>query len=302
MIEIRNITITPRGDKMIIDANIELDEAFENCFIKEVFIDTQDTYTMSGPSENIVYRKLITKNDASKLPESTISINGVEKVRNLHLEICEEEICANLMSDFFVVYIQADGVFDKSEVSRCDSFNVVLGCCFWMWPLYKEFMNFIRELNTKCEVPRNFIYTYLKYQGLITSVRTGNIADAIFLYSKYIMTRHNSRHDYNNNHDDVHCGCNEHHHHHHHHNCDDEYHNCDDEYHHHHHHKSDNDNDNDNKHDGHHEHHHHHHPNYFEDHYCNHCHHHSNGGDDLKFVHGINHNCNCNGGNHFKRH
>lgn len=298
MIEIRNITITPRGDKMIIDANIELDESFENCFIKEVFIDTQDTYTMSGPSENIVYRKLITKDDASKLPESTITINGVEKVRNLHLVIYEEEICASLMSDFFVVYIQADGVFDKSEVSRCDSFNVVLGCCFWMWPLYKEFMNFIRELNTKCEVPRNFIYTYLKYQGLITSVRTGNVADAIFLYSKYIMTRHHHHHEHHHDHhdhhhDDVHCGCHEHHH---------QHHNCDDDNHHHHHHKPDNDNDSNNAHDGHHEHHHHHHPNYFEDHYCHHCHHHSNGGDDLKFVHGINHNCNCNGGNHFKRH
>lgn len=291
MIEIRNITITPKGDKMIIDANIELDEAFENCFIKEVFIDTQDTYTMSGPSENIVYRKLITKDDASKLPESTITINGVEKVRNLHLVICEEEICANLMSDFFVVYIQADGVFDKSEVSRCDSFNVVLGCCFWMWPLYKEFMNFIRELNTKCEVPRNFIYTYLKYQGLITSVRTGNVADAIFLFDKYIRTKHNHHYEHHHDHhdhhhDDVHCGCHDHHHHHHH-----------DEDDHHHPHKPDDD---DKEHD---HHHHHHHPNYFEDeHYCYHCHHHSNGGNDLKFVHGFNHNCNCNGGNHFKRH
>lgn len=290
MIEIRNITITPRGDKMIIDANIELDEAFENCFIKEVFIDTQDTYTMSGPSENIVYRKLITKDDASKLPESTITINGVEKVRDLHLVICEEEICASLMSDFFVVYIQADGEFNKSEVSRCDSFNVVLGCCFWMWPLYKEFMNFIRELNTKCEVPRNFIYTYLKYQGLITSVRTGNVADAIFLFDKYIRTKHNHHHEHHHNyhdhhHDDIHCGCHDHHHHHHH-----------DEDDHHHPHKPDDD-------DKEHDHlHHHHHPNYFEDHYCHHCHHHSNGGDDLKFVHGINHNCNCNGGNHFKRH
>ena len=227
MIEIRNININPQGDKLVIDANIVSNTIFDNCYIKKVYIDTQNTYTVSGPSENTVYEKDITTDDADKfLPNSTITIDEKEYVRNLHLVISEEEICANLQSDFFIIYIQSDGDFDKSKISKCDSSTLISGCVFWMRPLYSDFLGFVRELNQSCEVPRNFIYLYLQYQALLVAVRTGNMLEAIEIFKKFIM-----RHPHHEHHDNSCYHCGEHHH--------KEEHDEDDEHFHHHHHHHD---------------------------------------------------------------
>lgn len=209
MIHIKHLNINPRGDKLIIDAGIVVDSLFKDCYIKKIFIDTQDTYTIAGPSERTVYELDITEYDASMEPNSKFELDDCVRVRDIHVVIPQEEICASLKSDFLIVYIQADGNFDKSQISRCESSQIVVGCVYWMKPMYNQFLAFIRELNERCDVPRNYIYKFMQYHALQAAVSTGNMVEAIMIFNKYIRYFH-PHHKHKHEHDD------EHHHHDHH--------------------------------------------------------------------------------------
>lgn len=181
MIQINDIKINPQADTLTIDAEIKPNEAFGNCYIKKIYIDTQDSYLTSGPSEDLVYEKEISDEDIV----STVVINGEPKARKVVVEIPQINIEANLSSNFFIVYIEAEGTISPNA-SCCESDFMVVGCVFWMRRVYQGFLNWIKEIANTCEIPKNFIYAFLQYQALLTSVRTGNMMEAIKIYNKYI--------------------------------------------------------------------------------------------------------------------
>lgn len=186
MIQINNITINKNAEKLIIDAQIISSLAYENCYLKKIYIDTQDSYLSSGPSEDTVYEHDITFEDAKDEYNSTIEIDQEEKVRKLYIEIPQEAICASLRNNFFIVYIEAAGEADTTKVVCCDLNPLKIGCVLWMQPLYSRFLAWIREIDNTCEIPVNYNYFFLQYHGLITSIRTCNIMEAIRIYNKYI--------------------------------------------------------------------------------------------------------------------
>lgn len=166
MILINDIYINTNGDKLVIDAATDdLDT-----IISHIYIDTQDTYLTTGPSDDRVYEHEVTKVDAK---DDCNSLTEDENVRKMRIEIPQEDICASLRSNFFIVYIEdGDG-------------NIVIGTALWMRPIFNSFLHWIREINQECELPRHFIYLHLQYQALILAVRTCNLMEAIKIYNKY---------------------------------------------------------------------------------------------------------------------
>lgn len=171
MIQINQIYIDLTAENLIIDAEIPLgDEGF----MSHVYIDTQDSYLTTGPSDDTVYEQDITIEDAKDECNSFIDGN----IRKMRIEIPQEAICASLKSNLFIVYLE-----DNEG-------KTVIGTAIWMRPLYNRFLAWIREIGHNCEIPRNFIYLYLQYQAFITSIRTCNIMEAIKIYNKYFRRIH----------------------------------------------------------------------------------------------------------------
>lgn len=187
MIQFNDIKINTQADTLSIDVEIIPDEAFSKCYLKKIYIDTQDSYLTSGPSEDVVYTKEIDKGDIDyNIPGSYVEIDDDKKVRKLKIDIPQIEIKANLASNFFIVYVEADGIISDTNVNFCETDYMGVGCVFHMRKVYQGFISWIREIANSCEIPKNFIYSYLQYQALLTSVRTGNMMEAIKIYNKYI--------------------------------------------------------------------------------------------------------------------
>ena len=55
MLHFEELRITPDNKYLIIDVSVDKDEYFDNIVIDSIIIDTQDTYSISGPSSNPVY-------------------------------------------------------------------------------------------------------------------------------------------------------------------------------------------------------------------------------------------------------
>lgn len=120
------------------------------------------------------------------------------KPRKIHLVIQQKDVCADLKSNFFIIYLEAEG----DVPDKCEANYITTGAVFYMKSLYQAFLSWIRELNKNCEVPKNFIYIYLQYQALLVAVRTCNMMEAIKIYNKYI------RHLYGHHHGSPRGGCN----------------------------------------------------------------------------------------------
>ena len=169
MIQINDIHITNDAFNLIIDAQVIGDSES----INHIYIDTQDSFLTTGPSEDVVYEQDITEENVSDECNAVKIIDEHTFIRKIRLSIPQEAICASLKNNFFIVYLEDDeGKLTTTTV-------------FWHKPLYNSFLRWIREIGYKCEIPRNFIYLFLQYQALITAVRTCNILEAIKIYNKY---------------------------------------------------------------------------------------------------------------------
>lgn len=57
MINIKELRIDPKSNKLIIDAQVRELDYYNNVHIKSLSIDTQDTYDMTGPSANALFKQ-----------------------------------------------------------------------------------------------------------------------------------------------------------------------------------------------------------------------------------------------------
>lgn len=187
MIQINQIIIDKKGEKLRIDAEIIGDSAFVNRYIKKIYLDTQDSFLTSGPSEDLVYEHEVTVADAADELNATQTIDSVERVKKLHIEIPQEEITASLQHNMFIVYLEAGGVnAETPPADCCENIEIVVGAVIWMKPLYGDFLAFNRELNNSCEIPKNFLYIFLQYQAFLVAVRTNNMLEAIRIYNEFL--------------------------------------------------------------------------------------------------------------------
>ena len=59
MIQFNELKITKDGLNLIIDVSIEKGDYYEDVFLDSIYIDTEETFTNSGPSDNYKYYKEI---------------------------------------------------------------------------------------------------------------------------------------------------------------------------------------------------------------------------------------------------
>lgn len=188
MIVFNNVRISQDDKYITIDAEIENNKYYENMYIDSVIIDNQDTFSPNGPSNNPIYTY-----KAQPLNSDIYS-------RKVHLELTKVDLnLATLEKNIFFIYIVAGGVPAPDTPCGYDN-NTAVKVLVNTYPVYRNIMNYIKELGNTCSVPYNLIDKSLQLKMLDISIQTGNNVETINIWKKYFID--------NITNEPINCNCN----------------------------------------------------------------------------------------------
>nr|DAP80951.1 MAG TPA: hypothetical protein [Crassvirales sp.] len=167
MIQFNELRINPQGTQLIIDVSVIDSIYYQNVYLDTISIDTQDTFTESGPSTSTVYK-------------TTISGNS----KSTRLELGISEILPSLLDNMFFVWVKTKGT--PSSSTPCGEDNTLtLGVVIALYPLYQQSLNYIKEVENECIIPKKFINFILQLKAFQLSVRTGHYPQAIKYWERF---------------------------------------------------------------------------------------------------------------------
>lgn len=168
MVQFNELRIIPNGTRLIIDVSVRDLEYYTNVYLDSIIVDTQDTYLDSGPSSTPVYSK---------------KIEG--DVKSFRVEIGKGDLLPALDNNMFIVYVKTKGIPSADTPCGMDN-EYTIGVTLWLCPMYDYMMGYVREVERKCVVPRNFINAFLRYKAFMVAINTNNYIQAIDYYNRYI--------------------------------------------------------------------------------------------------------------------
>lgn len=193
MIQFNELKIIPDGTKLIIDASVEDLSYYTNIYIDSVAIDNQDTYIPSGVSSNPLYNMKIISHvhllseEIEANPEDYVGYSVSKNVKNIRLELSVSDFTTpikDLNSNLFFVYVMVKGTPSPDTPCGMDNQSTV-GVVFNLIPLYNMYMQYFKELEATCSIPKNLINSILKLKGLELALMTGNYFQAVTYWNKY---------------------------------------------------------------------------------------------------------------------
>jgi hypothetical protein len=183
MIVFNECRIDSEGKYLIVEASVENLDYFKNVYIESMIIDTQDTFSANGPSENPIYSRDISS-EGTDISEEGYDILGVYRdeenfVKYIRLRLPVSALKINNINDnIFFIYIGAGGT--PSGYTPCGMDNqYTLGIAVNLRPIYNKAMSYLKEFNTNCETPKGFIDMILRLKAFELSLKTGNYLEAI---------------------------------------------------------------------------------------------------------------------------
>lgn len=146
----------------------EIENYYDNVYIDKIIVDTQDTFTTSGPSANPIY---------------SVTVNGNEKKVSISLSSTELG-GIDINHTMFFVYGVAKGTPAPETPCGYDDVNSV-GVTFSMCPIYNKTMGYIKEVENSCEIPKDFINMIIQLKAIQYSVDSGHFTQAVKYYNKF---------------------------------------------------------------------------------------------------------------------
>lgn len=203
MIVLEQCRIDPEGKSLIIEASIENLSYYKDVYIESVIIDTNDTYSPNGPSENFVYHQdyeitalktgVKEKCSSIKVDEdcNCADVCTLEKrgTKRIHLCLSAKDLkLSNLNDNIFFVYIVANGIPAITTPCGMDN-SFVMGIAVNLRPIYNMAMQYIKELESTCSIPKRFIDMILRIKAFDLSLRTGNYSVAFKQWDKLFKNK-----------------------------------------------------------------------------------------------------------------
>lgn len=180
MIQFNTLKITPNGKDLIIDASVKNLSYYTNVLIGSIVIDNQDTYSANGPSSNPIYKRSFADKDL-------VTDKDIAGSKNISIIISAKELSDNngdLSDDILYVYLIAVGT--PSADTPCGMDNVsTLGVALNLRPIYNNGINYIRQVESTCEIPKDFIDFILRYKALDLALKTENYIQANKYWNKF---------------------------------------------------------------------------------------------------------------------
>lgn len=156
---------------LIITAEVrQTKDYYDDVYIKQIKIDTQDTFSSSGPSDHLVY-------------ESEIF---ADHPRYVTLDLGPQDFNTELDMNrtMFFVYAVSGGYPAPDTPCGFDD-EVSVGVTFSLCPIYNETMQYVKQVESSCELPRDFINMILQFKAIEYSINSGHFTQAIKFYNKF---------------------------------------------------------------------------------------------------------------------
>lgn len=174
MIQFNKLEVDPDAGWLMIDVSVIEMPYFENVFLDEIIIDTQDTYVENGPSTNPVYRYKVT--GPTDIKQSQVMLTG----NNLQVPINDT---------MFFVYVKTKGTPAINTPCGMDK-SIGVGVTYNTKVIYNDTMNYLKQLECSCTMPKDFIDKILRVKALETTIKTGNYTQAIQYYNRFFRDKY----------------------------------------------------------------------------------------------------------------
>lgn len=188
---IKSIDLT---EKKAVDGNDVVFDIEEGCYYK--WLNSQEVQITSTKSVQVDKDDIYMYNgkDITLYVQDTIPLN----VKHARIELKQEDFCQPLADTMFFVYVKCRGTEPgKAPIPTMDcpcnqQDELTLGVCVNEFLIYRRFMCLMRELLNDCEIPKEFIDLYLRWESVKMCIATGHYSEAI-LYWKRFFLFHNQR-------------------------------------------------------------------------------------------------------------
>ena len=176
MVIFDRLQISDNGKWLYIDVHVNQADYFDNIYIDKVIIQTQDQVSETDPAtpgDQCIYH---------------LKVEGNQKELHLVLSALSDfDITDNTLSNkLLFVYVICKGTPDPCTPCRLDEMTT-LGVTFDTGLLYQMMMQYTRELNRDCEIPKGMIDMMMLYNGFKAAVETEHYIPAIDFWKRLFL-------------------------------------------------------------------------------------------------------------------
>lgn len=213
MIEFNELRITPDNKCLIIDVSVSQDPYYKDIYLDSIVIDNQDSYTPNGPSDSPVcppidltkeYKQVFSRSDVETYIVVDSQLEGSDdgniKKKRVRLTLTKQDI-GDLNNNMFFVYVITRGTPSPDTPCGMDN-SICMRTVIDLQALYNRSIQYLKQINDSCNVPKEFIDMVLRIKALELSIKTGNYTQAISYWNKYFINIQNKVEPKTTN-----CGC-----------------------------------------------------------------------------------------------
>lgn len=199
MVVFNECRVDKEGKNIIIDASISTLPYYENIMLNYILIDTDKSFTETGPSANNIYKRKIrnapsgTKEPYIDLIEDEVILLNPDLSNNrttMKISINYKDLknISNLNDNIFFIYIGVEGVPASDTPCGMDK-EYSIAVAVNMRQIYNASMGYLKELEDTCNPPKGLIDMILRLKAFELSLKTGNFLMAIKYWDKLFKNK-----------------------------------------------------------------------------------------------------------------
>ena len=171
MVQFNELRITPDDAYLIIDVSILDVAAYDDVYLKDIYIDNQDTFVNDSTPSTKAVKVYDAPTQTTKNGRVTLSASQLE---TLGLSI----------GDLLFVYVETQGT--PAIDTPCGGDNcTTLGVVYDQHKLYIQSINYLKEVNCDCKLPKHLIDWIIRLKAFELSIKTGNFSLTIKYWNKF---------------------------------------------------------------------------------------------------------------------
>ena len=122
-------------------------------------------------------------NTEDNTEDESDEVNSSEEKR-IRLELDSTTLGVSLTGTLFFVYVVAKGTPSADTPCGMDN-QTVMGVVSNLHPFYRTMVNYMKEIENDCDIPKGFIDSMLRFYALELSIRTGHYPLAVKYWNKF---------------------------------------------------------------------------------------------------------------------
>lgn len=183
MVLFDQLRISDDGTKMYINIHVNEADEFANVYLDEMYICTADGVNETAFCDPEQYKPIYHWEalEADNLKEAAFVLRATDFEPSFS--------GASMGNNLFFVFVKCKGTPNPCVPCRLDE-EWTLGVTFDVNLLYQKVMQYTRELNDDCEIPKGFIDMILQWNGFKAAVDTEHYQVAIDFWKRMFFGSH----------------------------------------------------------------------------------------------------------------